>query len=205
MNPVRTAFFLVIVTTSALAGAVQAKSLWTEDSPMNNLLMANNANQVGDILTILVQEDHRANDTADGEGTRTQQGKGILSMIFNNRFMQKVFGGASQAPELSWSTSNQFQGETEVDRSSRFNSRLSATIVRIDQAGNFLIEARKTIRIGEEHKSIILSGKVRPRDIINNSVQSFQIADAEISYMGEGSISKMANPTLFQKFFNFLF
>lgn len=182
-----------------------ARSLWTDSSPLNNLMTQANASQVGEILTILVQEDHRANDSSDGEGSRSQQGRGILSMIFNNRLMQKVFGGAGQAPELSWSTSNSFQGQSEVDRASRFNSRISATIVMIDPVGNFLIEARKTIRIGQEHKSIVLSGKVRPRDIVNNTLSSHQIADAEISYMGEGTISKMSNPTLFQKFFNFLF
>lgn len=172
---------------------------------MNFLLTDANASRVGDILTIIVQEDHRANDSADGEGRREQEGRGILSMIFNNRFMQKVFGGADQSPEIGFQFRNEFSGESSVDRSSQFNSRISATVVKIDEAGNFLVEARKTIRIGEEYKSIVLSGKVRPRDIINNTILSYQIADAEISYMGDGTITKMSNPTLFQKFFNFLF
>ena len=146
---------------------------------MNFLLTDANASGWCDILTIIVQEDHRANDSADGEGRREQEGRGILSMIFNNRFMQKVFGGADQSPEIGFQFRNEFSGESSVDRSSQFNSRISATVVKIDEAGNFLVEARKTIRIGEEYKSIVLSGKVRPRDIINNTILSYQIADAK--------------------------
>ena len=182
-----------------------ARSLWSENSPMNFILTDNNASKVGDIMTIVIQEDHRANDTADGEGSRSQKVNGLFSMIWNNPLMDKLFKTASDAPGIQWNSDNQFTGETEVGRSSRFDSRISATIVRIDQVGNYLIEARRTIRIGEERKTIILSGKVRPRDVINNNIFSYQVADAEISYIGDGTLSKMSNPTFFQKMFNFLF
>lgn len=198
---------VLLASCLIVSGAVEVegRSLWSDDSPMNYLLTDANASKVGDILTIVVQENNRANDTADGEAEREHNVNGLFSMIFNNRLMQKAFGGADEAPQLSFRSSNDFEGETTVDRSSSFSSRVSATIVRIDPVGNYLVESRKTIRVGEELKTIVLSGKVRPRDVVNNTVFSWQVADAEISYLGEGPLTKMANPTFFQRLFNFLF
>lgn len=200
-----TLLLVSIMFVSQIVSVVSARSLWSPSSKMNFLLTDANASKVGEILTIIVQEDNRANDTADSEGGREHNMSGLLGTIFNNRFMDKVFGDPAQAPALEWQSSNQFTGESEVDRSNQFNSRIAATIVRIDQAGNYLVEARKTIRVGEENKTIILSGKVRPRDIINNTVLSYKVADAEISYLGDGTISKYNNPNIFQRFLNFLF
>jgi flagellar L-ring protein precursor FlgH len=189
-------------------GAASGKSLWSDDSPINTMLTGANASKVGEILTIIIQEDNRANDTADGEAVRRQTFDGVFSTIFNNRFMSKVFGGSGNenAPAFKWNSTNDWRGETEVARESSFNSRVAATIVRIDEVGNYLIEARKTIRVGRENKSIILSGKVRPRDISQeNTIVSYQVADAEISYLGEGTITRLSNPSIFQSFLNFLF
>ncbi len=201
----RSILLMFVLVSGMVWNNANARSLWTEDSPFNRLVVDSNASRVGDILTIIVQENNTANDTADGESEREHTANGIISMIFNNRFMNKVFGGPGNEPQLSFNSVNDFEGETEVDRSSQFNSQIAATIVRIDPAGNFLIEARKTLRIGEEHKTIVLSGKVRPRDIINNTVLSSQVADAEISYLGDGPITGGSNPTFLQRFFGFLF
>ncbi len=191
---------MLLTTESATA-----RSLWTEDSPMNFMMTEANASKVGDILMIVVQEDNRANESANGEGKREQKVNGIFGMLWNNPFMQKVFGGAENAPQVKWDSNNEFTGEAAVDRANTFTSRIAATIVRIDPTGNYLVEARKTIHIGEERKTIVLSGKIRPRDIVRNSILSWQVADAEISYIGSGTLGKMSNPTFFQKIFNVLF
>lgn len=195
----------ILGALTALSPATRARSLWTPDSKMNYLVTDANASRVGDILTILIEEDHSANDTADSQGNRKHNMDGLLSLLWNNPLMDKLFNGAANAPGFKYDSSNQFQGETAVDRSSRFNSRISATVVKIDPVGNYLIEARKTIRIGEEYKTIVLSGKVRPRDIINNTVFSWQVADAEISYIGDGTMTDYNKPAIISRLFNFLF
>lgn len=209
-NETKMRMAIAVVTASIVAilsaGGAEAKSLWSADSPANYLFTGANSSKVGEIVTIVVQENNRANDTADGEATREQDVNGVFSMLFNNRFMNKVFGDAADPPRLQYSSSNEFTGEAAVDRSNQFNSRIAATIVRIDPVGNYLIEARKTIRIGEERKIIVLSGKIRPQDIsVDNTVSSSQVADAEISYLGDGTLTKMSNPNFIQKLFNFLF
>ena len=93
-----------------------------------------------------------------------------------------------------------------MERSDTFSARVAAKIVMVDDNNNFLIEARKTINIGKETKSIVLSGTVRPNDITaGNTVLSTQIADAQISYEGGGPITGMANPGVFTKLLSFFF
>ena len=197
--------WMAIGLVIALAPATGAKSLWSAESPSNYLFTGANSSRVGDIITIQVEEDTRANDEANGEAKRDHTANGLFSIIFNNRFMNRVFG-ANNAPQLSFTSTNDFQGQSTVDRTSRFTSQIAATIVKIDPVGNFLIESRKTIRIGQEQKTIVLSGKIRPQDIsVDNSVFSWQVADAEISYLGDGTLSRSANPTFFQRLFGWLF
>ncbi|MEW6238127.1 MAG: flagellar basal body L-ring protein FlgH [Candidatus Omnitrophota bacterium] len=205
MYRIKWMYLAAVIFASIGAIPIEAKSLWTSDSPLNFMMADGNASKVGEILTIIVQEENKANDSADSQGARKHSMNGVLGMVFNNKFMQKVFGSADEAPSLKWDSSNQFEGDSAVDRSSTFQTRIAATVVRIDPAGNYLVEARKTLRVGEENKTIILSGKVRPRDIINNTVYSHQVADAEISYLGNGTLSKYNNPNIFQRFLNFLF
>lgn len=197
--------FGLILCMAAAGLPAMGKSLWSDRSPMNYMMTDANAQKVGEILTILIQEDNRANDSADGSGKRSQSTNGVISMLWNNKFMRKLFGGTGDGPSIKADTANDFQGQSQVDRTSTFTSKIAATIVQIDEAGNYLIEARKTLRVGQERKTIVLSGKVRPRDIINNMIYSHQVADAEISYVGDGTLTKMNNPTFFQKFFHFLF
>ncbi len=196
---------LFLVLTMAASLSANARSLWSDDSRLNYLVTDANASRVGDIVAIVVQEDHSANDTAESEGDREHQMDGLLSLVFNNRFMNKVFGNAGDPPGFRFNSTNSLEAESEVDQSNTFNSRISATIVKVDPIGNFLVEARRTIRIGEERKTIVLSGKIRPRDIINNTVFSWQVADAEISYLGSGTYSDYNKPTIIQRLFNFLF
>ncbi|MBZ0254574.1 flagellar basal body L-ring protein FlgH, partial [bacterium] len=39
----------------------------------------------------------------------------------------------------------------------------------------------------------------------NNTVFSWQVADAEISYLGDGTYNDYNKPTIIQRLFNFLF
>lgn len=195
---------LIALVLSSVAGA-EARSLWTEDSKFNFLITDANASRVGDLVTIIIEEDNRANDTAESESERTHDMNGVLAMLWNNPFMDSLFNGPQNAPGFQWNSSNEFEGESEVDRSNQFTSRIQATVVKIDPVGNLLLEARKTIKISEENKTIVLSGKVRPRDVVNNTVFSWQVADAEISYLGDGTLSQYNNPSILTRLFNILF
>ena len=203
--------FTVLVLTFVLQiDSAYGVSLWQRGSSLNSLYTAGNASNVGDILTIIITENNRATEVADAEAKRKSTMSGKLTAFFKENIARKLFGHKDDKsidyPEFIFDGQNDFKGETEVERSDTFSARVAAKIVMVDDNGNFLVEARKTINIGKETKSIVLSGSVRPNDITaENTVQSTQIADAQISYEGGGPITGMANPGVFTKLLSFFF
>jgi len=197
---------LLCLFAALSATPASAKGLWDRKSPINGFYVAGNADKVGDILTIIITESNRATEVADAETKRKSTVSGKISSFFQEKIAGSLFGhkksdkNAIDFPEFGFDGQNDFKGETEVERSDTFTARVAAKIVMIDDNGNFLVEARKTINIGKETKSIVLSGSVRPNDVTaDNTVLSTQIADAQISYEGGGPITGMSNPGLFTR------
>ena len=193
-------------------GITYGQSLWDPASNnFNNMYTSGNASKVGDILTIVITENNRATEVADAESKRKSTIGGGISAFIKENIARKLFGEKENStaidyPSFIFDGQNDFKGETEVERSDTFTARVAAKIVMIDDNGNFLIEARKTINIGEETKSIVMSGTVRPNDVTaDNTVLSTQIADAQISYEGGGPITGMANPGIFTRALRFFF
>ncbi|MFH1739675.1 MAG: flagellar basal body L-ring protein FlgH [bacterium] len=211
MNKVTSiAFAFLAISLIFQCDAACGKSLWDPAASVNKLYTAGNASNVGDILTIIITENNRATEVADAEAKRKSTMSGKIGAFFKENIAGKLFGHKKDKsidyPEFIFDGQNDFKGETEVERSDTFSARVAAKIVMVDDNGNFLIEARKTINIGKETKSIVLSGSVRPNDITaENTVQSTQIADAQISYEGGGPITGMANPGVFTKLLSFFF
>ena len=51
-----------------------------------------------------------------------------------------------------------------------------------------------------------MTGTVRPKDIApDNTVDSYLIADAEISYTGKGNADQAARPGIFTRILNWIF
>jgi flagellar L-ring protein precursor FlgH len=57
------------------------------------------------------------------------------------------------------------------------------------------IEGRRSVKVNNEEQIIILEGTVRPKDINHeNMVSSTHIADARITYSGDGIITDRQQP-----------
>lgn len=201
-------FLTVLVVSTALEGG--ATSLWSNSSPANRFFMGGNASRVGDILTIEIEESALATEVADAENKRQTSIFGAIKGVFNFGFDKGLFGTTDGTtidyPTAGFDGTNDYKGESEVERRGVFQANVAATVVMVDDNGNFLIEARKTIKVGKESKSIILSGKIRPKDIsAENTVLSSRVADAQIGYEGGGPITSAAEPGVFNKLLRFFF
>ena len=69
-----------------------------------------------------------------------------------------------------------------------------------------MIVGHRTITVNGEKQNITLSGIVRPSDIqADNSVFSYSIAEAVITFEGEGVVSRAQGPGWITKFLHLLF
>lgn len=157
------------------------------------------AHRVGDILTILVEEQNRASnqvETKTEKSTKisTKGGPGIGSLDFI-----PMFGADAD-------NSNKFDGKGENLRSGSIRARITVTVIGIKDNGDLLIEGHRIIGINGDEESIYVSGVVRPKDITaDNTVYSHLIGDAEITYTGKGNANQGSRPGFFTRLINWIF
>jgi len=78
-------------------------------------------------------------------------------------------------------------GSGEVKQSNTLGGDISATVVRALTNGNLIIRGEKMIALNDGNEYIQISGMIRSEDVQpDNTVLSKRIANAEISYSGDG-------------------
>jgi flagellar L-ring protein precursor FlgH len=157
------------------------------------------AHKVGDVLTILVSEQNRATNQVETKTEKSTQistsgGPGIGSLDFI-----PMFGGSAD-------NSNKFDGKGENLRSGTIRARITVTVVSVKENGDLLIEGHRIIGINGDEESIYVSGTVRTKDITpDNTIESYLIGDAEISYNGKGNATSASRPGFFTRLINWIF
>ena len=100
-------------------------------------------------------------------------------------------GGSTSGGSLR--TTNDVSDRTrgESSRRERFSAELSARVVEVSPTGTLRIEAVKKLQIDEHEQEVTVRGWVRSEDVsVENTVDSWRIADAEILYGSNGELGK---------------
>ncbi len=139
-----------------------------------NLFVDAKASQIGDVVLVIISEtaqaQHRAARSLDHK-TASDVGPGLGKFDFIPFF---GFGAESSSSASGLAT-----------RQESLSARIATRIVDITPEGNFVIEGSRYIRVNLDVHKITLRGIVRPQDIsAGNSVYSWDVADAEITYEG---------------------
>lgn len=151
------------------------------------------ARRVGDILTVRLQE--RTNADKDASTNITKSGT-------NNINNPTIFGTTPQfsLPDrlplantdnnsLAFGTSSNhnFTGEGESDQNNRLTGDISVSVVEVLANGNMIVRGEKVVTINQGNEYLRLTGIISPRDIdATNTISSIRIADAQITYVGDG-------------------
>ncbi|RZK99538.1 MAG: flagellar basal body L-ring protein FlgH [Rubrivivax sp.] len=171
---------------------------WAAESMFNDktyqaLVADQKAVKVGDALTVLIQESSAASSSVDSKAARSTD-LGISGQVI----------GKPQHG-LSGNINSSGDGGGQTVRSGRVTAQITTTVQGIDGNGELLIQGQQTVDLNGEAQVISVSGRVRPRDISDgNSVLSSRIADARITYTGEGYIAEKSKPSLLSRFFNLI-
>jgi len=180
----RFAPIFLLVATAAVSG----QSLWTTDRPLPSLFADTTARQVGDVLTIAVNERQTVKNK---EETELKKGSDLNAAITNFNVMPGAFG---TLPAASGIADRNFKGEAKYDKEGAFATRISVLVIDVQPNGNLVVEGRRRIVIDGETKTIRITGIVRPFDIpSNNTVSSDAVANASIAYEAEGTLNRATN------------
>lgn len=139
------------------------------------------AQRVGDVLTVLVVENSSASATA---GTRTDKATdAAISLTSPSRQRGYALG-----------IENNFDGNGKIARSGRLLAQLSVVVVGVEANGDLRVKGDQMLELNGEKQMINLEGRVRPIDIgESNTVPSNRIADARITYVGDGILAESQN------------
>jgi len=155
------------------------------------------AYQVGDVVTILIIEQSMGSHEA-GTETDSQNDLG-LSAAGGGELSDINYGLNAQ-----WK--NKHEGVGETRRGTNLQGTLAARIIEITENGNLVIEGTREVIINGEKQHTTLRGVVRPEDISGqNTVFSYNVADAQIEYTGKGEINSAAKPGFFTRILNWIF
>lgn len=172
-----------------------ASSLWTASRA--SLLGDRRAGTRGDILTVVIEIDDRA-EISNSSG-RTRTGSESMGMPQLMGIPQRLDGvlpeGANMADAVDTKSSSTFSGNGSVSRKEKLTLRVAVTVVEVLPNGVLRIEGQQEVRVNFELRELVVSGYVRPSDISRtNEVTYDKIAGARISYGGRGQISDVQQP-----------
>ncbi|PIR21641.1 MAG: flagellar biosynthesis protein FlgH [Deltaproteobacteria bacterium CG11_big_fil_rev_8_21_14_0_20_45_16] len=160
-------------------------SLWAKSVGSPYIIRNQKAQKIGDLLTIVVDETAEASTTAKTDAKKESKLSAGGGLSFGQGALEQV-GSVSGTSDYT----NEQKGSGTTDRSGKFQATVQAVVESVLPNGTLFVRGRKNIMINNEDQEVEISGFVRPDDIkINNTVISSMMADAEIRYLGKGTIS----------------
>ncbi|MFW6342307.1 MAG: flagellar basal body L-ring protein FlgH, partial [Halothiobacillaceae bacterium] len=96
-----------------------------------------------------------------------------------------------------------FDGSGNASQENSLDGQITVTVARVLPNGNLIVRGEKFLGINQGTEFVRVSGIVRPQDIgSDNTIDSTRIADARISYGGQGIINDANNMGWLARFFN---
>ncbi|KAI9575641.1 hypothetical protein GQX74_015773 [Glossina fuscipes] len=140
---------------------------------------------IGDILTVLLQENVSASKSSSANASRKSNTNLDVSALPN--ILNRIMGNDRLTTDVNGN--NNFNGKGGAEANNTFNGVITVTVMEILTNGNLSVAGEKKISINQGTESIRFSGIVNPKTIDhNNQVMSTLISDAKIEYVGDGYI-----------------
>ncbi len=156
------------------------------------------ARNVGDILTVIVQEASLSNYAATTQTSKSDSASYTPNFVvdFFSRLF-RPFGSSSSAST---------KGDGKTTYTSNMTGTMSVVVKQVLPNGSLLIEGRRSLTTNKDTQTMVLSGVVRPFDVKpDNTVLSTQIADAQIQMTGKGQIQDRQRKGLINQLLDWLF
>jgi flagellar L-ring protein precursor FlgH len=145
--------------------------------------------QVGDIITVLLDESTQAARTSNTDLSREAKNTGLPAGLSTEVGKISPF---LQGIDLSSSGSTS-KGKGVADQKATLKGSLAVTVVEVLANGNLMVRGEKKLGLAEGTEVIQVSGIIRPQDVgPNSTVQSLRLANAQIAYRGNGDVANAA-------------
>ena len=165
------------------------------------------ARRIGDTITIVLQERTQASKDAKTE-TSKDNTVGIANptllgseLKFDTPLLPH---GNDRSSNLgtSLSSAQEFNGEGTSSQGNSLSGNITVTVIDVLPNGNLMVRGEKWLTLNQGDEYIQISGIVRPVDVrADNTVLSGLVADARITYSGEGFVADSNKMGWLSRFF----
>jgi flagellar L-ring protein FlgH len=182
-----------------------ADSLWSRRERRNAFLFEDNrGRQIGDLVTVAVNEVSNINDNETNLLQKTTSMAHTFSFKGDSSSSTTKLQGAADL-SLSGSSNRNLNGLAQLSDVRTYTDFITATIIDVLPNGNLVIEGHRTRFVSGEERTLRITGIVRPIDIAaQNTVQSQFISNFQISYVGKGPDTDFNRYGWFGRAMNFI-
>lgn len=170
-------------------------SLWA--GQQGQIFGDNRAQDIGDIMTVVIEIDDKAEISNQSTRGRTaDQGLGLDNFLgIPQRLSPEFPPGFNPSDAIDVRSRSSHSGEGRIRRNEKLTLRVAATVTEVLPNGVLMIVGTQEVRVNYELRELTVQGYVRPSDVSRqNEITYDKIAAAQISYGGRGHISEVQKP-----------
>lgn len=175
-------------------------TLWNGDE--GNWLADVKARRIGDIVTVIIKEKASASKVATTDTERSSSISAGISSLFG---LERTATNNNLTPSslIDATSDNSFSGSGKTTRAEDLVATLTTQVIEVYPNGNMKIRGGKSVTVNNENQIIYLTGIVRLYDVMaDNTVDSGNILNAQISYTGKGALSDKQKPGWLMRIFD---
>lgn len=184
----------------------QPNSLWAPDR--TTFFQDQRASKVGDILTVLINIDDTAQlDNETKRSRKAGEGASMPQLLGLQNQLSKVLPeDVSPTDLVDVGSDSTHDGKGSIDRTEAIDFRMAAVVTQVLPNGNMVIHGKQEARVNFEKRVMQIDGVIRPEDIsVDNTINHDQIAEARITYGGQGQITDVQQPRYGQQLYDVVF
>jgi flagellar L-ring protein FlgH len=161
------------------------------------------AMHIGDVITVNVTVADTAKLDNTTSRSRTNSDDANLTNFFG---LEKALPSSiDPANVVKMGSDNSNVGTGSIQRDETINMTLAALVAQVLPNGNLVIDGHQQVRVNNELRDMRLSGIVRREDITqDNTVNLSQIAEARVTYGGQGAMTDVQQPRYGSQLFDIL-
>ncbi len=192
--------FFLLLAVLLPASAAAADSLWQKGKKNHVALIADNrAHRVGDIITIVVDEQQDVSNKETLKTDKSNDAKAEIPVFTPDQ------DTADEFFPIEWNYDRSFEGKADFDKQGKFATLITAAVVDVQPNGNLVIEGRRKVVLDGEEKWMTVTGVVRAFDVANdNTVKSALVANAAVTYESCGPLARQTESGWLERFLDFI-
>ncbi len=185
------ALCLCLLLAASAWAPLRAETLYNENS-FRPLASDKRARLPGDVLTVMIYENSSATTSADTSLQRKTE-LGLQAGVNQNTHNANL--GAN----------NNFSGGGTVQRTGKMLAQMTVIVTAVAANGDLLVAGEQLLEINADKQKIKVEGRVRPLDISDtNTVFSYRLADARISYLSDGELASHQQQSFWSRLFTWV-